>query len=211
MIDRNGFFGAPFALLDDEVAFKGLGLAAGVMFHPEVLKQYNEGQGLHQITGPQVDERRPHGAALGYGNTGAERGVRQRQLALVRYLADRKVPGLCLQQSLQGPDFQGNVAVEKSANTDNDYRAVREQVTETITRAFQSCECGCFVLPFFPGLESQSLEAGRQLSNRFVVCEYGMVPAVVCQVEQLLFLHVLPVLLQAGENSGRVTVEANTG
>ena len=38
MIDGNGFFETLFALLDDEVAFKGPGLPAGVVFHPELLK-----------------------------------------------------------------------------------------------------------------------------------------------------------------------------
>ena len=103
---------------------KDLGLSAGVVFHPEVLEQYDERQGLHQVAGAQVDEGSARGAAFGYGNAGAERGVVDRQLALVRYPADGQVPGFRLQLPAQGLDFQGNVTVQESADTDDYHGAV---------------------------------------------------------------------------------------
>ena len=211
MIDGDGLCRAPLAVLDDQIAFEGLGLAAGVVFHPEILKQYDERQGLHQVAGAQVDEGGARGAAFGYGNAGAERGIVYRQLALVRYPADGQVPGFRLQLPAQGLDFQWNVTVQKSADTDDDHRAVRKQVTETVACSFHGRQGGAVVLPLNPVPETETFEAHRQFRNRLFMGKAGAHLGVMRQVEQLRFLHVFPVLFEGGEDPGSIAIKTDTG
>ena len=86
-----------------------------------------------------------------------------------------------------------------------------KQITETVAGALHRRHRRARFPRFDPHLEAQVPEATRQLCNRFIRVKPGLVAAVIRQVQQLRGLHILLVAARAGDDSGAVTVQANTG
>ena len=209
VVDSDGVFQGLGAGANDEVAFKGLGLAVGVMLHAKVLEADCERQGLHQITLLQVDKSGARGAPFGDENIGAERGIVHGQLALLRDFADGDRPGFRFQFAPQVPQFQRRVAVHEAPQADDDHGEVGEQVAQPVAGPFHGRHGDLASLPFAPGSESKPAEAGGDGVRRLVRGQGGLATAVVGQADQPPFLHVFLILPHGGEDARRVAAQAH--